>query len=45
MALDADEVRALTVDPSRAALPAGVEVVRGFVGRPETCRRPLPVST
>lgn len=36
LALGADDVRALTVDPSRAALPAGVEVVRGFVGRPET---------
>ena len=29
-------VRALTVDPVRARLPPGVEVVRGFLGRPET---------
>lgn len=29
-------VRALTVDPRRAALPAGVEVVKGYIGRPET---------
>jgi uncharacterized protein YbjT (DUF2867 family) len=36
LALGADDVRALTVDPVRAALPAGVEVVRGFVGRPST---------
>ncbi|MET0424640.1 MAG: NAD(P)H-binding protein [Actinoplanes sp.] len=34
LALGADDVRALTVDPARAALPAGVEVVRGFLGRP-----------
>jgi uncharacterized protein YbjT (DUF2867 family) len=36
LALGADDVRALTVDPERAALPAGVEVVRGFLGRPAT---------
>jgi len=36
LALGADDVRALTVDPARAALPAGVEVVRGFLGRPAT---------
>ena len=36
LALGADDVRALTVDPDRAALPAGVEVVRGFLGRPAT---------
>ncbi|GAA0508335.1 nucleotide-diphosphate-sugar epimerase [Paractinoplanes deccanensis] len=35
LALGADDVRALTVDPARAALPDSVEVVRGFVGRPE----------
>ena len=29
-------VRALTVNPQRAALPAGVEVVKGYIGRPET---------
>ncbi len=29
-------VRALTVDPQRAALPAGVEVVKGYIGRPAT---------
>jgi uncharacterized protein YbjT (DUF2867 family) len=36
LALGADDVRALTVDRARAALPAGVEVVRGFLGRVET---------
>jgi uncharacterized protein YbjT (DUF2867 family) len=30
------EVRALTTNPSKAKLPAGVEVVEGFIGRPET---------
>lgn len=34
--LGSHPVRALTVDPARAALPAGVEVVRGFLGRPAT---------
>jgi uncharacterized protein YbjT (DUF2867 family) len=29
-------IRALTVDPARAALPPQVEVVRGYLGRPET---------
>ncbi|MCO1654817.1 NmrA family NAD(P)-binding protein [Pseudonocardia humida] len=32
----AQDVRALTVDPVRAALPEGVEVVRGHLRRPET---------
>jgi uncharacterized protein YbjT (DUF2867 family) len=36
LALGADDVRALTVDPARAALPAGVEVVTGYLGRVET---------
>ena len=36
LALGADDVRALTVDPDRAALPPGVSVVRGFLGRPST---------
>jgi uncharacterized protein YbjT (DUF2867 family) len=36
LALGATDVRALTADPARAALPAGVEVVRGYVGRPST---------
>ena len=36
LALGASDVRALTVDPSRAALPPEVEVVRGFLGRPST---------
>ncbi|MFD3595215.1 NAD(P)H-binding protein [Nocardia sp. NPDC058640] len=31
----ARDVRALTIDPEKAALPAGVEVVRGHLGRPE----------
>ncbi len=34
-------VRALTARPERAALPAEVEVVRGFVGRVETVRPAL----
>jgi len=33
---DVPQVRALTVNPARAALPDGVEVVRGYVGKPET---------
>lgn len=36
LARGAEDVRALTVSPARAALPAGVEVVRGFLGRVET---------
>jgi len=32
----ASGVRALTVDPARAALPEGVEVVKGYVGRPQS---------
>ena len=36
LALGATDVRALTVNPAKAALPAGVEAVRGFLGRPET---------
>jgi uncharacterized protein YbjT (DUF2867 family) len=34
LALGATDVRALTVDPARAGLPAGVEAVKGFLGRP-----------
>ena len=34
--LGAHDVRALTVDPGRAALPAGVTVFRGHRGRPAT---------
>jgi hypothetical protein len=30
------EIRALTTDPAKANLPAGVEVVTGFLGKPET---------
>ncbi|MEU6641740.1 NAD(P)H-binding protein [Saccharomonospora sp. NPDC046836] len=30
------KVRALTIDPVRAALPADVEVYRGFLGKPDT---------
>ncbi|MEV0901663.1 NAD(P)H-binding protein [Actinoplanes sp. NPDC049802] len=33
LAHGATDVRALTVDPDRAALPPGVEVARGFLGR------------
>jgi uncharacterized protein YbjT (DUF2867 family) len=36
LAAGADDVRALTVDPVKAALPGGVEVARGFLGRPST---------
>ncbi len=36
LALGADDVRALTNDPARAALPPGVEVAEGYLGRPET---------
>ncbi|BBG00289.1 MULTISPECIES: NAD(P)H-binding protein [Pseudonocardia] len=36
LARGAGPVRALTVDPVRAALPEGVEVVRGSVRRPST---------
>ncbi|MBF6351985.1 MULTISPECIES: SDR family oxidoreductase [Nocardia] len=32
------DIRALTVDPGKAALPEGVEVVRGYVRKPETLR-------
>ncbi|MFQ6227402.1 NAD(P)H-binding protein [Nocardia sp. NPDC002869] len=32
----ATDIRALTVDPAKAALPAGVEAVRGYLRRPET---------
>jgi uncharacterized protein YbjT (DUF2867 family) len=37
----ARDVRALTAHPERAALPDGVEVVRGWIGRPETVRAAL----
>lgn len=36
LAQGADDVRALTVDPARADLPDGVEVARGYLGRPST---------
>ena len=36
LALGATDVRALTNNPAKAALPDGVEVVEGFLGRPET---------
>ena len=36
LAQGATDVRALTVNPARAALPPQVEVVRGYLGRPET---------
>ncbi|MGD9990745.1 NAD(P)H-binding protein [Pseudonocardia sp.] len=35
LAAGATDVRALTVDPGRAALPAGVQVVQGHQGRPD----------
>jgi nucleoside-diphosphate-sugar epimerase len=36
LAAGATDVRALTNKPDKAALPAGVEVVKGYIGRPET---------
>ncbi|AGZ45598.1 SDR family oxidoreductase [Actinoplanes friuliensis] len=36
LAAGATDIRALTVNPAKAGLPDGVEVVRGFLGRPET---------
>jgi uncharacterized protein YbjT (DUF2867 family) len=36
LARGADDVRALTTNPARANLPDGVEVARGYLGRPET---------
>ena len=36
LALGASDVRALTNNPAKAALPDGVEVVEGYLGRPET---------
>ena len=34
--LGVSDIRALTADPQRARLPDGVEVVTGFLGKPET---------
>ncbi|WP_020577125.1 NmrA family NAD(P)-binding protein [Actinopolymorpha alba] len=36
LAAGATDVRALTNNPAKAALPDGVEVVTGYLGRPET---------
>lgn len=36
LARGATDIRALTVDPRKAALPAGVEVVEGSLRRPDT---------
>jgi uncharacterized protein YbjT (DUF2867 family) len=36
LALGATDVRALTADPAKAALPPQVEVVKGYLGRPST---------
>jgi uncharacterized protein YbjT (DUF2867 family) len=41
LAAGARDIRALTARPDRAALPDGVEIVRGWVGRPETVRAAL----
>jgi uncharacterized protein YbjT (DUF2867 family) len=41
LTLGADDIRALTVDPVKAALPPSVEVALGFVGRPATLRAAL----
>lgn len=35
------DIRALTVDPAKAALPEGVTAVRGYVRKPETLRAAL----
>ena len=35
------EIRALTANPSKARLPDGVEVVEGFIGKPESVRPAL----
>ncbi|MFJ2667768.1 SDR family oxidoreductase [Nocardia fluminea] len=34
IARGASDIRALTVNPAKAALPAGVQVARGYLGRP-----------
>lgn len=34
--LGVEDIRALTTDPAKANLPAGVQVVTGFLGKPET---------
>ncbi|MFC6010860.1 NAD(P)H-binding protein [Nocardia lasii] len=34
----AQDIRALTIDPAKAALPEGVQVVRGHLGRPKDLR-------
>jgi uncharacterized protein YbjT (DUF2867 family) len=36
LAAGATDVRALTNKPDKAALPEGVEVVKGYIGRPDT---------
>ncbi|MET0419883.1 MAG: NAD(P)H-binding protein [Actinoplanes sp.] len=36
LALGATDVRALTIDPGRAALPPSVEAVTGYLGRPSS---------
>lgn len=36
LAAGAEDVRALTTNPEKAALPSEVEVVVGYIGRPET---------
>ncbi|OXM74648.1 MULTISPECIES: NAD(P)H-binding protein [Amycolatopsis] len=41
LAAGATQVRALTTDPARAALPPAVEVVEGYLGRVETLPRAL----
>ncbi|MFD6108140.1 hydroxylase, partial [Nocardia salmonicida] len=34
IARGATDIRALTIDPGKAALPEGVQVARGHLGRP-----------
>lgn len=36
LARGAKDIRALTVDPARAELPVGVDIAKGYLGKPET---------
>lgn len=41
ISLGAKDIRALTVDPAKAALPAGVTAVTGYLGQPDSLRAAL----
>jgi uncharacterized protein YbjT (DUF2867 family) len=45
LAAGATDLRALTNNPAKAALPAEVEVVEGYLGRPESVAAALEGST